>query len=66
MYTWILNPVAIVTFIVSLVLFIKERKIPEAKNAVGKKGILIYKNLIATAVFYITAGVFTVVLTGGI
>lgn len=65
-YGWIINPVAIISFVVCLALFISERKQPETKQHLGKKWIWIFAWPVITTVLYITAGVLQVAFTGGI
>lgn len=65
-YGWMLNPVGIVSFAVCLVLFLKEIKIPEAKQAMGKRWIWMFVWPVVIAVFYVSAIIFLVSLTGGV
>ena len=65
-YGWIINPIGIVSFIICLILFLTERKSPEAKQVIGMKCIWFFIWPIVTTVFYITAGGLMVVLTGGV
>ncbi len=65
-YGWIINPVGIISFIICLVLFLGERKHPEAKQAMEKKWVWIFIWPVITTVLYLTAAVLTVVFTGGV
>ena len=65
-YGWIINPVAIISFIVCLVIFLSEHKKPEAKQAMGKTWVWIFVWPVITTVLYLTAAVLTVAFTGGV
>lgn len=65
-YGWILNPIAIISFIICLALFLAERKQSEAKQVLGKKWVWIFIWPVITTVFYIIACILTVAFTGGV
>lgn len=65
-YCWIINPVGMISFVICLVLFLVERKDPEAKQAMEKKWIWIIIWPVITTVLYLTAGALTVAFTGGV
>lgn len=65
LYGWVINPSGIVSFIICLRLYLTERKSQEAKQTLGMKWIWIFIWPVVTTVFYVTAGVLMVVLTGG-
>lgn len=65
-YSWIINPIGIVSFIICLSLFLTERKKQEAKKAMEKKWILMFAWPIITTLLYLIAGGLTVAFTGGI
>ena len=65
-YSWIINPVGIVSFVVCLSLFLSERKNQEAKQIIGKKFIWIFVWPAITTVFYFIAMGFLVETTGGV
>lgn len=65
-HIWIINPVAIISFLVCLVLFLNERKQPEAMKIIGKKWIWIFVWPVITTFLYITAGALAVAFTGGV
>lgn len=65
-YGWIINPIGIVSFLICLILFLAERKSPEAKQIMAKKWIWIFVWPIITTVFYLAAGGLTVAFTGGV
>jgi len=65
LYGWIANPVGIISFIVCLRLFLKERKAPESKQIIGKKWIWIFIWPIITTLFWIIGGGLMVKFTGG-
>ena len=65
-YGWIINPIAIISFVVCLVLFICEHKESETKQVIGKKWMWIFVWPVITTVLYLTAGVLTVAFTGGV
>ena len=65
-YGWVVNPVAPISFVVCIVLFLIERKQPESKQLIGKKWIWIFVWPVITTVLYLTAIVLTVAFTGGV
>lgn len=65
-YGWIINPSGIISFIVCLALFLRERKSQKAKQTMGKQWIWIFIWPIITTVLYLTAGICTVAFTGGV
>ena len=65
-YGWVVNPVAPISFVVCIVLFLIERKQPESKQLIGKKWIWIFAWPVITTVLYLTAIVLTVAFTGGV
>ena len=65
-YGWVVNPVAPISFVVCIVLFLIERKQPESKQLIGKKLIWIFAWPVITTVLYLTAIVLTVAFTGGV
>ena len=65
-YGWIINPVGIISFIICLVLFLGERKHPEAKQSMEKKWVWIFIWPVITTILYLAAGGLTVAFTGGI
>ena len=65
-YGWIINPIGIISFIVCLSMFLSERNNQEAKQVIGKKWIWIFVWPVVTTVFYVSAIIFLVSLTGGV
>lgn len=65
-YGWIANPVAPISFVICLVLFLAERKHPENRNLIGRKCVWIFIWPVITTFFYIVALMLTVALTGGV
>ena len=65
-YGWVVNPVAPVSFIICLVLFLAERKQPENRQLIGRKWIWIFIWPAITTLFYFAAGILAVVFTGGV
>ena len=63
---WIINPAGIVSFIVCLVLFLKERKNYEARQIMGKKWIWIFIWPVITTVLYFVSICLLVLITGGV
>lgn len=66
MYGWITNPVAPISFVVCLVLFLIERRQPENRQFIGKKWIWIFIWPVITTVFYFASAILFVVFTGGV
>ncbi len=64
LYCWATNPVGIISFIVCLRLFLRERKLPDAKQIIGKKWIWIYVWPVITTLFWVIGGGIMVQLTG--
>ena len=65
-YGWIINPIGIISFLFCLVPFLRERKAPEDRQAMGKKWIWIFLWPIITTLMYFAAGMLTVAFTGGV
>ena len=65
-YGWVANPVAPISFIICLVLFLVERKQPENRQLIGRKWIWIFIWPAITTLFYFAALMLTVAFTGGV
>ncbi len=65
-YGWVANPVAPISFIICLVLFLVERKQPENRQLIGRKWIWIFIWPAITTLFYVAALMLSVALTGGV
>lgn len=65
-YGWVANPVAPISFITCLVLFLVERKQSENRQLIGRKWIWIFIWPAITTLFYIGALMLTVAFTGGV
>ena len=63
---WIANPIAPISFIICLLMFLRERNQTEQKQLIGKKWIWIFIWPIITTILYLTAGALTVAFTGGV
>ena len=66
LYGWIFNPFGIITFIWSLKVYLKERKLPDAKKIIGLKWIWIVVWFIITIVFWGFGGCVFIYFTGGV
>ncbi|MBQ4116901.1 MAG: hypothetical protein IJD37_05950 [Clostridia bacterium] len=65
-FGFLLNPSALVTFIVNLVFFLAERHSFEARQLIGKKYIWIFVWPVITTLFYFIAMGFLIEITGGV
>ena len=65
-YGWLVNPVAPISFIICIILFLIERKQPENRQLMGKKWVWIFAWPVITFLFYFTAMILTVAFTGGV
>ena len=65
-YGWIGNPVAPISFIVCVAIFLRERKQTENRQFIGKKWIWIFIWPIITTIFYLVAMILMVAFTGGV
>lgn len=63
---WALNPIGFLVFPICLILFLVERRSPEARQAIGKKWIWIFVWPVILLVVYLTTGILSVALTGGV
>ena len=65
-FGWMINPVGIISFFVSLIIYVSERKNPESKQVIGKKWIWIFILPVITTIFYLTSIYLFVQITGGV
>jgi len=65
-YFVVINPIAIICFIICLSYFLSERKNPEQRQLIGKKWIWIFIWPIIATILYITSGGLFAHLTGGV
>ena len=65
-YGWVVNPVAPISFVVCIVLFLIERKQPENKQLIRIRWIWIFVWPVITILFYFAALILTVAFTGGV
>lgn len=63
---WLINPIGILSFIVCVVLFLIERKNPEARQEIGKKWIWIFIWPVITTFFYFNSIGLLVDITSGV
>ena len=66
MYGWIVNPIAPISFTICFILFLVERKQPENRQLIGKKWVWIFAWPVITTIFYFTALMLFIAITGGV
>ena len=63
---WILNPIGPVCLIIGIILFLIERKKPQARALIGRKWLWIPGLFFMTLFVYVISGMIHVFLTGGV
>lgn len=66
MYGFIVNPIGLISVIVGLKFFYSEKGNTESRKIIGNKWIWYILFLVIDVLLYITAGLLTVVYTGGV
>ena len=65
-YGWLINPVAPISFVICLLLFLVERRQEENRQLIGRKWIWIIAWPIITTLFYFSTLILTIAFTGGV
>lgn len=65
-YGWVGNPVAPISFIICLIIFLVECRQPENRQLIGRKWIWILTWPVITTLFYFAALMLAVAFTGGV